>query len=85
MLAQTISTVLYVGLAASVLFQVATVVRLAARTAHKRSANERKVQPAVRSVAPAPIARPAAPKPVSRVRRRDYRLALRAAKAALSA
>ncbi len=85
MIAQITSTVLYVGLAASVMFQVATVVRLAARNVQKRTANEAKAQPAARSVLPAPLARPAVAKPVSRVRRRDYRVALRAAKASVSA
>ncbi|VTR95282.1 unnamed protein product [Gemmata massiliana] len=85
MIAQITSTVLYVGLAASVMFQVATVVRLAARNVQKRTANEAKVQPAARSVQTTSLARPTVAKTASRVRRRDYRVALRAAKASVSA
>ncbi len=74
MLTQLASTVLYAILAASVLFQIVTAARFAARAAWKPNARRQQARPAV----VAPRVR------VSRIRRRDYRLALRAARASVS-
>jgi len=74
MTTQIISTILYSAIAASVLFQIVTAARLAVRVARKRP---RPVRVPATKTAPTPTA---APRLVRR-RRRDYRVALLAARA----
>lgn len=77
MLTHIITNVLYVAIAAGMVFQFATAGRYAVRVARTRRASRPKVQPTV-----------AAQPPVLRVRKRrprDYRLALKAARASVAA
>lgn len=75
MLTQIIANVLIAVIAAGMTFQLATLTRYAARIVSKRRAA--RPRPAVRAKAVQPVLR--------RVRRRDYRLALRAARMSVSA
>lgn len=76
MLTQITASVLYFLIAASVLFQIVTAARCAVRAARKRN-----TKPSSRPVALAPVM----PLRARRPRQREYRLALRMAKASLLA
>lgn len=78
MFTQIVANVLIVTIAAGMTFQLATLARYAARIVRQRRTIRARVRPAVRAKAPLqPVLR--------RVRRRDYRLALRAARVSVSA
>lgn len=78
MLTQIIANVLLATIAAGMTFQLATLARYAARIVRKRRAARPQVRPVARMKTPAaPVLR--------RLRRRDYRLALRAARMSVSA
>lgn len=77
MFTQILANVLYAVIAAGMLFQIVTVVRYARRAAFgRRPVRTKKVKPVVERAVPAQNVRR---------RQRDYRLALRAARASVAA
>ncbi|MBY0456973.1 MAG: hypothetical protein K2V38_06530, partial [Gemmataceae bacterium] len=77
---QLLANAIYAVICLSVLFQVLTAARFAARVLRKRAARRQAAD--VRLAAPAPVHKARVRK--ARVRRRDYRVALRAGRLALS-